>query len=130
MRKEEVESLKKTIIDIHKFIIYNYGGEQGIRDEGGLYYFTYRLISHLYKTKDPFEIGAFVLKDLAQNHYFIDGNKRIAYMTTIFILYIKGHFLGLKYKDVVNFITQIADAKIRLYKIKKWLEEEAKIIKR
>jgi len=109
MKKEDVREFKNAIIEIHNAIIENSGGEHGIRDDGGLDYISYKILNHLHKTKDPFKIGVFIFKQIAQNHYFLDGNKRTAYLITEFILLKKGHYLTTNYKNAVNFIIKIAN---------------------
>jgi len=127
MNKKDVESLKKEVIEIHDKLIKILGGEEGIRDDGGLYYCAYKILFHLHKTKDPFSIGAFVLQDLAQNHYFFDGNKRTAFVITKYVLLKKGYYLLLSYDESLAIITQLASyIKMSNKEIKNWLKNNSK----
>jgi death on curing protein len=126
MDKEEVERFKETIIDIHDFIVKKYGGELGVRDEGGVHYCAYRTLFHFHKTKDPFQIGAFVLQDLAQNHYFIDGNKRIAFVMTFFALWKKGKYFTRKYQDSLGFMVEVASKQVTQEDVLDWLRRNTK----
>jgi len=84
------------------------------------------LLNHQLKNKrNPESIGAFALNEFAKRHYFIDGNKRIAYaIAKIFMLINRCH-LKTKYCDATEFIIEIAKyhSKIDLTKIKEWLKE-------
>lgn len=121
-----VLKMEETIIKIHDALIKLSGGEYGIRDEGGIYNSTCKLINHQYKNqRNPTSIGAFALNEFAKRHYFIDGNKRTAYaISKIFMLINKCH-LKIQYKEATNFILKVAeyDSKITFDDIKKWLDE-------
>ena len=123
--------MEATIINIHNAIINISGGEKGIRDEGGIYNSTYKLLNHQYKNqKDLISIGAFALNEFAKRHYFVDGNKRTAYaIAKVFMLINRCH-LQIQYKEATNFILKVAeyDSKISFEDIKKWLENKCALI--
>ena len=102
-------NMKEMIIEIHNKIIEIGGGLQGIRDEGGIYNSTYKLLNHQYKNqRNPTKIGAFALNEFAKRHYFIDGNKRTAYaISKIFMLINKCH-LVIEYQEATDFMLEIA----------------------
>ena len=120
-----VIKMEETIINIHNTIIKLSGGEYGVRDDGGIYNSTSKLINHQYKNqRNPESIGAFALNEFAKRHYFVDGNKRTAYaITKIFMLINKCH-LKAQYKEATSFILKVAeyDSKITFEEIKHWLE--------
>lgn len=126
-----VLKMEATIINIHNAIINISGGEKGIRDEGGIYNSTYKLLNHQYKNqKDLISIGAFALNEFAKRHYFVDGNKRTAYaIAKVFMLINRCH-LQIQYKEATNFILKVAeyDSKISFEDIKKWLENKCALI--
>jgi death on curing protein len=123
--------IEETIIKIHDTIIRLSGGVYGIREEGGIYNSTYKLLNHQYKNqRNPTSIGAFALNEFAKRHYFTDGNKRTAYaIAKIFMLINKCH-LKTQYREATNFIIEVAkyDSKITFEDIKKWLDENSIII--
>jgi len=102
------------------------GGEKGIREDGGIYNSTYKILSHQNKNKkSPTSIGAFILNEFAKRHYFVDGNKRTAYaISKIFMLVNRCH-LKTEYHEALKFILEIAkyDSKVTFEEIKKWLDE-------
>lgn len=129
--KGMVLSMEETIIKIHDTIIGLSGGECGVRDKGGIYNSTYKLLSYQNKhQRNPENIGAFALNEFAKRHFFVDGNKRTAYaISKIFMLINKCH-LKIQYEEATNFILRIAEhkSKITFDDIKKWLIENCKII--
>jgi len=122
-----VIKMEETIIKIHDTIVKLSGGELGVRDEGGIYNSTYKLLNYQYKNqRNPESIGAFALNEFAKRHYFIDGNKRTAYaISKIFMLINKCH-LKIQYKEATDFILKVAEygTKITFEDIKNWLNEK------
>jgi death on curing protein len=126
-----VLKMESMIISIHNAIIKISGGEMGIREDGGIYNSTYKLLNYQHKNqKNPKNIGAFAINEFAKRHYFVDGNKRTAYaIAKIFMLINKCH-LKIQYKEATNFILEIAkyESKVTLDNIKDWLNENCVII--
>ena len=102
--------MKDMIIKIHDTIVKLSGGSLGIRDEGGIYNSTYKLINHQYKNlRKPTKIGAFALNEFGKRHFFVDGNKRTAYaIAKIFMLINKCHLIT-QYSEATNFILKHAN---------------------
>lgn len=126
-----VLKMEETIINIHDAIIKLSGGEYGIRDEGGIYNSTYKLLRHQDRhRKDPVSLGTFILNEFAKKHHFVDGNKRTAYVVAkIFMLINKCH-LQIDYSQAVNFILKIAEynSEIGFENIKRWLKENCDLV--
>jgi death-on-curing protein len=101
--------MQETFINIHNRIIEISGGEKGIREEGGIYNSTYKLLNHQHKNqRNPTSIGAFALNEFARRHFFVDGNKRTAYaIAKIFMLINKCH-LKINYQEATQFILEVA----------------------
>ncbi|MFH1591777.1 MAG: type II toxin-antitoxin system death-on-curing family toxin [Candidatus Woesearchaeota archaeon] len=129
--KDVVLKMQKMIINFHNAIIQMSGGERGVRDEGGIYNSTHKLLNHQYKNqRNPTSIGAFTLNEFAKRHYFVDGNKRTAYaVSKIFMLINKCH-LQTNYREATEFILEVAkyESKISLEEIKQWLDERCMLI--
>src|SRR6204780_4787930 len=75
------------VLAIHADQIERYGGSHGIRDQGLLEAALYRPQTGYYA--DLIEEAAALWESLAQNHAFIDGNKRAAFAATYTFLAIK-----------------------------------------
>ncbi len=73
---------------IHHDQIERYGGATGLRDAGALQAALYRPQTGYYA--DLIEEAAALWESLAQNHAFIDGNKRIGFAATYSFLAING----------------------------------------
>ncbi len=81
------------VVALHKLQIEQFGGSQGIKDEG-------LLLSALgqpeagsldqYFHKDLYEMAAAYLFYLVKNHAFYDGNKRIAALISAVFLQVNG----------------------------------------
>jgi death-on-curing protein len=76
------------VLSIHDDQIERYGGASGIRDPGLLEAALFRPQTGYYA--DLIEEAAALWESLAQNHPFIDGNKRTAFAVTYTFLAING----------------------------------------
>ena len=76
------------VLAMHADQIERYGGSQGVRDPGLLESALYRPQTGYYA--DLIEEAAALWESLAQNHAFIDGNKRTAFAATYTFLAING----------------------------------------
>ncbi len=90
--KTPVWVLRDTVLLLHEQLLAEFGGLAGIRDEG-------MLDSALGKPENLFAYGKPNLFDLAasygfgliKNHPFIDGNKRVAFVTAVIFLELNGY---------------------------------------
>lgn len=87
---------------IHHDQIERYGGGQGIRDAGLLEAALFRPQTGYYA--DLIEEAAALWESLAQNHPFVDGNKRAAFAVTYTFLAINGTRITAGAEDVFAFI--------------------------
>ncbi|MFZ3077672.1 MAG: type II toxin-antitoxin system death-on-curing family toxin [Candidatus Aenigmatarchaeota archaeon] len=118
--------MEETIINIHNTIIKLSGGATGIRDEGGIYNSTYKLLVHQTSSqKYPESIGAFALNEFAKRHYFVDGNKRTAYAIAKIFMLINNCHLKIQYKEATDFILEVAkyESKITFEEIREWIKK-------
>jgi death-on-curing protein len=76
------------VLAMHADQIERYGGAQGVRDQGLLEAALYRPQTGYYASL--IEEAAALWESLAQNHPFIDGNKRTAFAATYTFLAING----------------------------------------
>jgi death-on-curing protein len=74
-------------VAIHSRQLRRFGGAPGLRDEGMLRSALERPINKWrYEQSDMAELAAAYAFGLAKNHAFVDGNKRIAFMTMVAFL--------------------------------------------
>ena len=121
-----VEVTYQLLADIHTKIIETSGGEQGIRDEGGLYNSVYRILRYEEIHSDAASRAAFIYKELARRHHFNDGNKRTAHVFAKITLFSMGRHFKIEYEQAVPFIMDIASfqSKITFKEIKNWVASQ------
>lgn len=91
------------VLAIHSDQIERYGGTQGIRDFGLLEAALYRPQTGYYA--DIIDEAAALWESLAQNHPFLDGNKRTAFAATYTFLALNGISLTATAEDIYAFIS-------------------------
>jgi death on curing protein len=96
------------VLAIHDDQIERYGGSPGIRDPGLLEAALYRPQTGYYA--DLIEEAAALWESLAQNHPFIDGNKRTAFASTYTFLAINGARLTAEAEEAYAFISGLHEA--------------------
>jgi death on curing protein len=102
--KEPEWVLRETVLTLHEQSLAQFGGSAGMRDEGLLDSALGRP-QNLFAYRKPtlFELAASYAFGLAKNHPFIDGNKRIAFVTAVLFLELNGQ----------RFQAEEADATVR-----------------
>lgn len=90
------------VLAMHADQIERYGGSAGVRDQGLLEAALFRPQTGYYT--DLVEEAAALWESLAQNHPFIDGNKRTAFAATYTFLAINGVRFTASADETYNFI--------------------------
>lgn len=96
------------VLAIHADQVEHYGGSKGVRDYGLLEVALYRPQTGYYT--DLIEEAAALWESLAQNHPFIDGNKRTAFAATYTFLVINGARLMADADETYAFIAGLYDS--------------------
>ena len=113
------------VLAIHADQIQRYGGSEGIRDAGLLEAALYRPQTGYYA--DLVEEAAALWESLAQNHPFVDGNKRVAFAATYTFLAINGVRLTAGPEEAYAFISGLYEAgTFRFDKLAPWLRRNVK----
>src|ERR1700746_1978543 len=77
----------EQVIAMHSRQLRRFGGAPGLRDEGMLRSALERPLNKWhYEQSDLPELAASYAFGLAKNHAFVDGNKRVAFMTMMVFL--------------------------------------------
>lgn len=92
-------------LTIHTDQIDRYGGSYRIRDKGLLEAALFRPQTGYYN--DLIQESAALWKSLAQNHPFIDGNKRTAFAVTYTFLALNGVLISADAEMAYNFISEL-----------------------
>ena len=82
------------VLDFHEDLLSSYGGRAGIRDLALLespVEMPQSGSGKVFFHKFPFEVAAAYAYHIAQNHAFIDGNKRTGLTAALVFLEINGH---------------------------------------
>ena len=95
----------EEVIAMHNALISAFGGSLGILDEGAL--------------------ASALMESLANNHAFVDGNKRVAFFVTDTFLRMNGHFINCDNDEAYAFFMQMFEASsFRFTELNSWLEEK------
>lgn len=75
------------VLDFHRLSLEAYGGMDGVRDQNGLESAVYQAqTAYFYMEGDLFDIAAAYAYHIAQSQAFLDGNKRMAVVTSLVFL--------------------------------------------
>lgn len=112
-------------MEMHRLLIDEFGGMHGLRDSGLLEAAIYRPQSGYHD--DLIHEAAALMESLANNHAFLDGNKRISLAVTDTFLRINGYYLEVQPLAAHQFITEsISKREFRVRQIREWLTEHAR----
>lgn len=116
------------VLELHIRLLERFGGKEGVRDLGLLESALMRPRTGYYKTRS-LEASA-LLQSLAQNHPFIDGNKRVAFATTAIFLRMNGFRLKVEADNGESFlIDQVIKKKVSIEVIADWLERHMRPVR-
>lgn len=110
------------VLSIHADQIARYGGSDGIRDMGLLEAALFRPQTGYYE--DEIAQAAALWESMAQNHPFVDGNKRTAFAVTYTFLAINGLRITAAPDDTFRFILDGMEAReFTFERLENWLRE-------
>ena len=119
---ESVYLTVAEILQIHHQLIETYGGIHGLRDKALLESAVFRPQIGYYNSVA--EEAAALMESLANNHPFLDGNKRVAFAAAHTFLIVNGFDLEVQPLPASDFVTEsIEKAKFRFEPILKWINE-------
>lgn len=83
---------RETVLALQERLLAEFGGAAGIRDEGLLESALGRPLNRFaYQRPTLFELAANYAFGLVRNHPFLDGNKRIGFVTAVLFLELNGY---------------------------------------
>jgi death-on-curing protein len=123
--KEPVWLQKNVIIALHEMLLVEHGGAPGMRDEGLLESALGRPINQFYygHSTTIFELATTYAVGIIQNHPFVDGNKRIAFVSAKTFLARNGFWLKYPRTEAVNMFFSIAAGETSDHALKQALEK-------
>src|ERR1700745_737349 len=117
---ERVYLTVAEVLAIHHRQIEHYGGIQGLRDQGALEAAVFRPQTGYYANLA--EEAAALMESLANNHPFLDGNKRIAFAAAHTFLLVNGYDLEVRPLAAYDFMMHsIARGEFRFGPILEWI---------
>ena len=115
----------EDVIATHDLLIEEIGGGQGLRDEGALASAVMRPQIGYYD--GIIEEAAALMESLSQNHPFIDGNKRVAFVVTDAFLRMNGFYIDCGRDEAYAFFMEMyASNSFRFVNLVPWLTDHVK----
>lgn len=116
-----------AVLAIHAELLRQFGGQPGLRDQG-LLKSVLACPEHLlhYEKADVFQMVTAYAHGIIKNHPFLDGNKRVGFMTAYSFLKINGVELIASEEDAVITMLGFADGSIDEAALALWFEENSK----
>jgi death-on-curing protein len=114
-------------IGTHRLLIEEFGGRHGICDMGLLESAVFRPQNGYYG--GLIEEASALMELLANNHAFIDGNKRVSFVMTDAMLRANGYFLDVEPFEAHKVITEAMERKeFRFPMIRDWIRPIIKVL--
>ncbi|MEW8288690.1 MAG: type II toxin-antitoxin system death-on-curing family toxin [Candidatus Thiodiazotropha endolucinida] len=123
--KEPVWVLHEVVIAVHQSLLAEHGGAPGIRDESLLESALSRPRQRFEYSDEPsiFDLAASYCYGLANNHPFVDGNKRIALTIAALFLELNGYSLTAPEPNAVVIIEELAAGNLTEDDLSSWFGE-------
>lgn len=116
----------QEVLEIHKVLIQELGGSQGVRDENGLKSALERPFSGFGETEfypNPEEKAGAILESIVKNHPFIDGNKRTGYVLMRLVLMNFGKDIKASQDEKYDFVIAVASGQLDFQQITTWIKQ-------
>ncbi len=118
------------VIEIHAYQIEHFGGSQGIRDIDLLksaVAMPEMSYAGIMLHKDIYEMAAAYLFHIAENHPFIDGNKRTGAMAALVFLDINEIDFNASDEDFTEMVLRVASGKMQKHEIAEFLKRRCSV---
>lgn len=115
-----------AVLQFHDQAIAEFGGAPGVRDLGAIESALDRPKNLLtYGDPDLFDLAAAYTSGLSQNHGFVDGNKRTAFVTGAVFLGVNGYRIEAEQAEVIAAMLSLAEHMIDEAGYAQWLRDHA-----
>ena len=122
---------KAALLILHAESVSEHGGSAGLRDEGlldsalarPLNLLAYADTADAQSLPDIAALAASYTTGLSQNHAFVDGNKRAAFLATGLFLYLNGARLNASQADATLTMLAVASGDLTEDAFAAWLRE-------
>jgi death on curing protein len=117
------------VLVVHDRQIELFGGQYGLRDEGLLESAIARPKNfYCYENADIIRLAAAYSYGICQNHPFIDGNKRTAFVVMGAFLKINNCRFQAAQVEVVGIMEQLADGRVSEAEFTDWVRDRTEIL--
>lgn len=114
---------KEVTLAIHRRLLAEHGGGEGIRDEGLLESALARPVNRMaYGNPTLAELAASLAFGLARNHPFVDGNKRVAYVACLLFLQLNGQSLAAPGAEKYRIFLSLAQGSLDEAALAAWID--------
>ena len=111
----------QEVLAIHELLLQTFGGPAGVRDMGALEAALMRPQLGYYE--GLLDEAAALMESLANNHPFVDGNKRVAFFVTDTFLRLNGAYIETDPDEAyAHFMDLFERGAFRQGELKAWLE--------
>ena len=116
----------ETVLIFHDLQITEHGGAAGLRDEGALRSALARPENlAAYGDPDLFDLAAAYAKGIVQNHPFVDGNKRTAFVVATSFLDLNGQELTAPEAEAALIFLRLAAGELSEPELAEWLRQNS-----
>ncbi|MBF0292035.1 MAG: type II toxin-antitoxin system death-on-curing family toxin [Nitrospinae bacterium] len=125
--KESVWVEKSVILAVHDLLLAEHGGSPGVRDEGLLESALARPRQlYSYGAADLCALAAVYSGGIAQNHPFVDGNKRSSFMSAYIFLERNGLRVTASEADTAQVMIDLASGKTKEDVLAEWFRKNTR----
>lgn len=116
---------KQALMLLHAESLAEHGGPEGIRDEALLDSALARPINHLLysASADLPTLAAKLAFGIARNHPFVDGNKRVAFLSVGLFMALNGYQLVADKAEATSFALALAAGQLSEENFADWIRE-------
>jgi death-on-curing protein len=116
----------ESVLIFHDLQISEHGGAAGLRDEGGLRSALARPENlAAYGDPDIFDLAAAYARGITQNHPFVDGNKRTAFVVAVSFLDLNGQELSVSEAEAALVFLRLAAGQFSEAELAAWLRQHS-----
>ncbi len=112
------------VVAVHSRQLRRFGGAPGLRDEGLLHSALERPLNKWsYEQADLATMAAAYAFGLAKNHAFVDGNKRVAFMTMMIFLRKNNVAFAPSQADATAIVMALAAGEVSEDSLTRWIRD-------
>lgn len=116
------------VLAIHERLLVEHGGPGGVRDDSLLQSALGRPLNHhAYTGADIIELAAKYTAAIVQNHPFVDGNKRTAFVVGVLFLELNGYSFTASEEAAAQAVIELAAGRMDEHALYEFLRANARL---